>query len=60
MNVGDTVEIKEAKGSAGWIWPEHPRRGHITEVDKHCFSVRTDDGKNIRDVHEHFRLKVQH
>ncbi len=55
MNVGDRVEIKEAKGSAGWVWTKKPRLGHITEVDRYCYAVRTDDGENIRDVHEHFR-----
>ena len=52
MNTGDRVEIKEFAGSR-WKWTG--RLGHITKVDQYCYSVRTDDGDNIRDVHEHFR-----
>ena len=55
MKTGDYVQIKEARGSAGWAWSTPPRRGHITEADKYCFTVRTDDGETIRDVREHFR-----
>ena len=54
MKSGDYVVIKEAKGSAGWAWTD--RKGHITETDKYCHTVRTDDGDVIRDVIEHFRL----
>ncbi len=54
MKTGDKVEIKEHNGGA-WQWPKPQRIGHITDVDKHCYSVRTDDGEDIRDVHEHFR-----
>lgn len=54
MKEGDYVEIKEFKGSAGWSWTE--RKGHITEANKYCYTVRTDDGETIRDVIEHFRL----
>jgi len=59
LKEGDYVEIKEHSGSAGWVWLKPPRRGHITEADKYCFSVRTDDGQSIRDVREHFR-PIQH
>ena len=54
MNTGDKVEIKEHDGGS-WMWVEPKRVGHITDVDKYCYSVRTDDGKSIRDVHNHFR-----
>lgn len=56
MNTGDKVEIKEYDGGA-WRWAKirPQRRGHITDVDKYCYSVRTDDGESIRDVHDHFR-----
>ena len=53
MNSGDYVQIKEARGKGRWAWSN--RRGHITETDKYCLQVRTDDGETIRDVHEHFR-----
>lgn len=53
MKVSDYVEIKEAAGAGNWKWIG--RKGHITDADKHCFSVRTDDGESVRDVREHFR-----
>ncbi len=53
MNIGDPVEIKDASGK-NLRW--RGRKGHITEVDKYCYSVRTDDGQDVRDVHEHFRV----
>ena len=52
MKVGEEVEVKEYRGSR---WLFDGRRGHITEVDDWCYSVRTDDGENIRDLKEHFR-----
>ena len=54
MKIGDYVQIKEARGGSGWAWSN--RHGHITAVDEHCYSVRADDGEDIRDVREHFRL----
>lgn len=56
MNIGDKVEIQGHDGGS-WVWAEtEPKRvGHITGVDKYCYSVRTDDGESIRDVHDHFR-----
>ena len=53
MKTGDYVEIKEASGGGNWQWTK--RKGHITEEDEHCFTVRTDDGETIRDVREHMR-----
>jgi len=53
MNISDYVEIKDASGTT-WQW--RGRKGHITGVDKYCYSVRTDDGQDIRDVHDHFRV----
>lgn len=60
MNVGDYVDVKEHRGGGRWTF-EAPNngpitRGHITAVDKHCFSVTTDGGEHIRDVREHFRI----
>ena len=52
MLTGDHVEIKEHNGGS-WKWTG--RKGHVTDFDKYCFTVRTDDGKQIRDVKEHFR-----
>ncbi len=52
MNIGDYVEVKDADGK-NWKW--RGRKGHVTAVDKYCYSVRTDDGQDIRDVREHFR-----
>ena len=53
VEIGDKVEIKQAFGKGNWRWTG--RKGHVTHVDEHCLSVRTDDGENIRDVREHFR-----
>ncbi len=53
MKAGDYVEIKEAASAGNWRWTK--RKGHITDADEHCFSVRTDDGEDIRDVRDHFR-----
>ena len=55
MNIGDKIEIKEFDGGA-WLWRNPQRIGHITAVDRRCYSVRTDDGEDIRDVHDHFRI----
>lgn len=52
MTTGDRVEVKEFTGSK-WEWKK--RFGRITRVDMYCYSVRTDDGEDIRDIHEHFR-----
>lgn len=54
MTIGDHVEIKEHGGGAEWRWTG--RMGQITDVDKYCYTVQTDDGETIRDVKEHFRL----
>ncbi len=55
MKTGIYVEIKEFTGSRGeWTG----RKGHVTEADLHCLTVRTDDGKTVRDVLEHFRTEV--
>ena len=58
MKSGDYVEIKEACGAGIWKWTDirgKSRKGHVTEIDKHCLKVRTDDGETIRDVRDHFR-----
>jgi len=54
MKSGTYVEIKEAKGAAGWAYVG--RKGHVVELDKYCLTVRTDDGETVRDVKEHFRV----
>lgn len=58
MGIGDYVEVKQAVSKGKWKWTG--RKGHITGVDRHCASVRTDDGADIRDVHEHFRPAERH
>lgn len=55
MEIGDRVEIKEFHGKWKWVHEKKTRFGRITGVDEHCYSVRTDDGEDIRDVHSHFR-----
>ncbi len=52
MKAGDYVKIQDAK--SGGVWCYVGRKGHITEVDDYCYTVRTDDGETIRDVKEHF------
>ena len=52
MTTGDYVEIKDFSGGQ-WKWSD--RKGHVTDADKDCLAVRTDDGEDIRDVREHFR-----
>ena len=61
MEVGDTVEIKQAVGKGKWSWVvgKKIRTGLVTAVDDHCLSVRCDDnGEHIRDVREHFRVPI--
>jgi len=58
MEIGDHVEVKEAIGAGTWRWEDRNgriRKGHVTEIDKHCLTVCTDDGEIIRDVRDHFR-----
>ena len=56
MNTGNYVEIKEAVNNR-WQWTGH--KGHITAVDKYCYTVRADDGEEIRDVQDHFREAIK-
>ncbi len=53
MNTGEYVEIKESSGNR-WRWTG--RKGHVIDADKHCYTVRADDGEEVRDVREHFRV----
>ena len=58
MKIGSYVDIKEHRGGGRWSYEDidgNVRRGHVTAMDEHCLSVRTDDGENIRDVRDHFR-----
>lgn len=54
MDVGDTVEIKDAASAGKWRW--RGKTGLVVGADNHCLSVRRDDtAEQIRDVRGHFR-----
>ena len=57
MEPNDRVDIKQYI-IPDWVWTDNKgrvRRGHITDMDKHCLTVCADDGEIVRDVREHFR-----
>lgn len=53
MDVGDQVEVKEAKGKGNWQWTS--RSAMVVDADQHCLTVWTADGERVRDVRDHFR-----
>ncbi len=53
---GDKVEIKEFNGGQ-WKWTG--RKGHVIDLDEHCYTVMGDDGERVRDVKVHFRRVAQ-
>lgn len=63
FEIGQTVEIKEFRGShRGWTFEDAEGgvvTGLVTDIDKHCLTVRRDDDlSTIRDVKDHFRPKT--
>ena len=60
IEVGDTVEIKDAHGKGDWRWRDNNgnvRTGIVVGMDEHCLTVeRNDNGVQIRDVRDHFRV----
>lgn len=53
MEIGERVQIKEAVRKGKWAWLK--AHGTVTGVDRHCLTVWTSEGEQIRDVREHFR-----